>query len=183
MAIWAAIHGLKALTVPCWVRFYSSTSAYFIRANNGSWVDAWKRHNWVNDPLGGRPHHVDLWKKFMSWKDLHDIIFTHVDELEYFPEIQRAEQLSRVAMKQADLPVDVGFQDPENQGDPMEDFDPHPQLCPHCSTPLVPKESRRQDPFELFSTDYYFSCPGCQMTYLVPGNMKMGYFFYDGRLI
>jgi len=179
MAIWAGIHGLKALTVPCWVRFYS-TDEYFIWANNGSWVDSWKRHNWVNDPLGGRPHHVDLWKKFISWKDLHDIIFTHVDKPEYFPEIQRCEQMARSRVSgwpeisQVDLPVDAGYQNPDNQGDPMDDFDPQPPLCFHCSTPLISRKSKNSDPFELdqFYCNFFLYCPGCKASYLVPEILK-----------
>ena len=44
----------------------------------------------------------------MSWKDLHEITFIHVDKPECFPEIQRAEQL---ALDVATVLVITGTQD------------------------------------------------------------------------
>ena len=131
-----------------------------------------------------RPHHVDLWKKFMSWKDLHEIMFTHVDEPEYFPEIQRAEQLARAAMKAGPTSrLILVFKIRTTKAIPWRISSPS-LLCAVIAPPRwSPRNPEEQDPFELFSTDYYFSCPGCRMTYLVPEKMKLGYFFYEGRLI
>lgn len=183
LSIIAATHAIKSLKTPCWVQF-TSTSAYLIRALSAGHVERWQQNGWWLNPIE-RPKNIDLWKKFMGHFCGHrELSYRLVDDPDFYPpEIQRCEGLARLAMKTGDLPPDEGYADEANQGDPMEDFAHRLSLrCRHCATPLVPKESRKQDPVELF-LDYYLICPGCNMTYLVPENMKLDYFFYEGILI
>jgi ribonuclease HI len=169
----AAIEGLKALKNPSWATFYS-TSEYFIRALNEGWVDHWHSSNWHLSPLE-RPRHVDLWIRLLLvlQNQHHEAIFVRVEQKEWVPEVNRADQLARAALNdQVDQLTDEGYNDPDNQGDGLLDFAIRPPLCPHCSSPLVPKMSKNSDPFDLCYVDYYLLCPGCKVSYLVPEILK-----------
>jgi len=71
MELLAVIVGLEALKKPCKVKI-TSDSKYFIDAFEQKWIDSWQKNNWKTS--GKKPvKNVDLWKRLLNAKKLHDV--------------------------------------------------------------------------------------------------------------
>lgn len=84
MELMGVIAGLEALTKPCEVEVVSD-SKYVVDAFNQHWIDNWLKKNWKT--AGNKPvKNIDLWKRLLEAKKLHEVSFRwvkgHVGHLE-----------------------------------------------------------------------------------------------------
>lgn len=101
MELMAAIVGLEALTKPCHVTLVSD-SKYLTDAFNQHWIDSWILKGWKrgkNDPV----KNVDLWKRLLKAKELHDVQFVWVKGHAGHPENERCDFLATKAADGTDL--------------------------------------------------------------------------------
>ena len=76
MELMGAIAGLEALTKPCRVELISD-SKYLCDAFNEHWIEGWIKKGWKrgkNEPV----KNVDLWKKLLEVKKIHEVEFVWV---------------------------------------------------------------------------------------------------------
>ena len=95
MELMAVIAGLEALNRPCTVEVYSD-SQYVVNAFNQHWVDGWIKKNWKrgkNEPV----KNVDLWKRLLQAKGLHDVTFYWVKGHDGHPQNERCDELATTA--------------------------------------------------------------------------------------
>lgn len=105
MELMAAIIGLEALTKPCEVTLVSD-SKYLTDAFNQHWVDSWVSKNWKrgkNEPV----KNVDLWKRLLEAKRIHQVTFVWVKGHAGHPENERCDSLATAAADGTDLLDDV----------------------------------------------------------------------------
>lgn len=105
MELMAAIIGLEALTKPCKVTLYSD-SQYLVKAFNEHWLEGWIKKGWKrgkNEPV----KNVDLWKRMLKAKELHDVKFEWVKGHNGHPMNERCDQLATAAADGRDLMEDV----------------------------------------------------------------------------
>ena len=105
MELMGVIRGLEELVKPCKVEVISD-SKYVTDAFNCHWVDSWIRNNWRKSDK--KPVlNVDLWKRLLKAKEIHEVTFTwvkgHADN-EYN---ERCDKLATAAADSADLIEDV----------------------------------------------------------------------------
>lgn len=107
MELMAAIVGLEALIRPCQVELYSD-SQYLVKAIEERWIDGWQKKNWMrgkNKPV----KNVDLWKRLLKAKEIHDVTFHWVKGHAGQEENERCDQLAVAAALMDDLPEDPGI--------------------------------------------------------------------------
>ncbi|MBE5955595.1 MAG: ribonuclease HI [Lachnospiraceae bacterium] len=95
MELMAAIVGLEALTKPCEVDLYSD-SQYLIKAFNDRWIDSWLKNNWKNskkEPV----KNIDLWKRLLEAKKIHQVNFIWVKGHAGHPGNERCDVLATTA--------------------------------------------------------------------------------------
>lgn len=95
MELMAVIAGLEALTKPCQVDLYSD-SQYVIKAFNEHWIDGWIKKGWKrgkNEPV----KNVDLWKRLLEAKKIHEVNFIWVKGHAGHPENERCDVLATTA--------------------------------------------------------------------------------------
>lgn len=105
MELMAAITGLEALTRPCQVELYSD-SKYLTDAFNQHWIDGWLKKGWKrgkNQPV----LNVDLWKRLLKAKELHEVKFIWVKGHDGHPENERCDRLATTAADGSNLIYDV----------------------------------------------------------------------------
>jgi len=95
MELMAAIVGLEALTKPCNVTLVSD-SKYLTDAFNQKWIDTWLRKNWKT--AGNNPvKNVDLWKRLLKAKEMHQVTFVWIKGHDGHPENERCDMLATTA--------------------------------------------------------------------------------------
>lgn len=107
MELMAVIVGLEALTKPCQVEVYSD-SKYVVDAFNQKWIDSWIKKNWKrgkNEPV----KNVDLWKRLLAAKELHEVKFIWVKGHAGHEQNERCDELATTAADGNDLIVDEGL--------------------------------------------------------------------------
>ncbi len=73
MELMAVLKGLEALTKPCKIKLYSD-SQYIVKAFNEGWLENWIKHNWKRGRKKTEPvKNVDLWKKILKAKEIHEL--------------------------------------------------------------------------------------------------------------
>lgn len=95
MELMAAIVGLEALNRPCEVELYSD-SKYLVDAFNQHWIDGWLKKGWKrgkNEPV----KNVDLWKRLLEAKSLHQVTFIWVKGHDGHPQNERCDRLATAA--------------------------------------------------------------------------------------
>lgn len=105
MELMAVIVGLEALKKPCQVRVYSD-SKYVTDAFNQHWIDGWLAKGWKrgkNQPV----LNVDLWKRLLAAKEMHDVTFHWVKGHAGHAENERCDQLATSAADGEDLIEDI----------------------------------------------------------------------------
>jgi ribonuclease HI len=162
MEIFAAIAGLELLKQPCKVTLYSD-SEYLVNAMTKGWVESWKRKQWWHSKTERVPNR-DLWERLLVLCEKYQVEFRWVKGHAGHSENERCDQLAMAALRQADLPIDDGYENkPEEAVRPdMQEGDP----CRKCSTPVV-KQKPRTKPDRDFYYEYYLWCPKCEATYEV----------------
>jgi ribonuclease HI len=109
MELMAAIVGMEALTKPCEVELYSD-SKYLVDAFNQHWIDSWLKKGWKrgkNEPV----KNVDLWKRLLKAKELHQVTFHWVKGHDGHPENERCDELATSAADGGHLLVDTAAEE------------------------------------------------------------------------
>jgi ribonuclease HI len=107
MELMAAIIGLEALTKPCDVELISD-SKYVTEAFNQHWIDNWVKKNWKNST--NKPvKNIDLWKRLLVAKEMHQVTFTWVKGHDGHPENERCDILATSAADSNNLMEDKGL--------------------------------------------------------------------------
>ena len=107
MELMAVIAGLEALTKPCRVEIVSD-SKYVTDAFNKKWIDGWLKKNWKrgkNEDV----KNVDLWKRLLKVKELHQVTFHWVKGHADHPQNERCDQLATSAADGTELYEDEGL--------------------------------------------------------------------------
>ncbi len=105
MELMAVIVGLEALKKSCQVEVISD-SKYVTDAFNQHWIDGWLKKNWKTS--GNKPvKNIDLWKRLLLAKEMHQVIFTWVKGHDGHPENERCDVLATTAADGTDLLEDV----------------------------------------------------------------------------
>lgn len=107
MELMAAIVGLEALTRPCEVDLYSD-SKYVTDAFNQHWIDGWIKNNWKRGK-SGPVKNIDLWKRLLEAKKMHQVTFNWVKGHAGHPLNERCDQLATSAADGTDLMIDEGL--------------------------------------------------------------------------
>ena len=105
MELMAAISGLEALNRPCTVELYSD-SKYVVDAFNQHWIDGWLKKGWKrgkNEPV----KNVDLWKRLLKAKEIHDVTFIWVKGHDGHAQNERCDYLATSAADSDNLIDDV----------------------------------------------------------------------------
>lgn len=105
MELMAAITGLEALTKPCNVELYSD-SKYLVDAFNQNWIDGWIKKGWKrgkNEPV----KNMDLWKRLLLAKQMHDVTFIWVKGHDGHPQNERCDALATGAADGENLIDDI----------------------------------------------------------------------------
>ncbi|HEY5913516.1 MAG TPA: ribonuclease HI [Verrucomicrobiae bacterium] len=163
MEIFAAIAGLELLKQTSKVTLYSD-SEYLVNAMTKGWVESWKRKQWRHSKTERVPN-CELWERLLGLCEKHQVEFRWVKGHAGLPENERCDQLAMAALREANLPIDEGYENkPESEGvqPDMQEGDP----CRKCSAPVVKQEPRARRN-RGFYYEYYLWCPKCQATYEV----------------
>ena len=95
MELMGAIAGLEALTKPCEVTLISD-SKYVTDAFNQHWIDSWLKNNWKNSQK--KPvKNIDLWKRLLEAKKIHNVNFVWVKGHAGHAENERCDVLATTA--------------------------------------------------------------------------------------
>lgn len=108
MELMAAIVGLEALIRPCDVDLYSD-SQYLVKAFNDHWIDGWIKKNWMRNKSEAVKN-VDLWKRLLEAKKMHNVTFHWVKGHAGHPENERCDRLAVAAAEGRDLLEDTGLE-------------------------------------------------------------------------
>lgn len=106
MELMAVIAGLEALNRPCRVEVISD-SKYVTDAFNKHWIDGWLKKNWKG--ASGPVKNVDLWKRLLKAKELHQVTFHWVKGHADHPQNERCDQLATSAADGTELYEDEGL--------------------------------------------------------------------------
>lgn len=104
MELMAVIVGLEALTKPCRVTVVSD-SKYVTDAFNQNWIENWIKKNWKRS--SGPVKNVDLWKRLLKAKEIHQVTFLWVKGHDGHPENERCDTLATTAADSSNLLDDV----------------------------------------------------------------------------
>lgn len=107
MELMAAIVGLETLNRPCEVQLYSD-SKYLTDAFNKRWIDNWLAKGW-NRGKSGPVKNIDLWKRLLKAKEIHQVEFIWVKGHAGHPENERCDQLATSAADGEGLITDQGL--------------------------------------------------------------------------
>lgn len=105
MELMAAIAGLEALKKPCQVDLYSD-SKYVTDAFNQNWVGSWIKQNWRKGKKN-EVKNIDLWKRLLKAKELHQVTFHWVKGHAGHAENERCDELATGAADGDGLIADV----------------------------------------------------------------------------
>ncbi|NLG04236.1 MAG: ribonuclease HI [Clostridia bacterium] len=105
MELMAVIAGLEALTKPCEVEVVSD-SKYVTDAFNQHWIENWMKRGWKT--AGKKPVlNIDLWKRLLKAKEMHQVHFIWVKGHAGHPENERCDELATTAADGDNLLDDV----------------------------------------------------------------------------
>ena len=92
MELMGVIRGLEELKKPCSVEVISD-SKYVTDAFNKGWVENWIRKGWKG--AGNAPvKNIDLWKRLIAAKEMHEVHFAWVNGHDGHPENERCDRLA-----------------------------------------------------------------------------------------
>ena len=108
MEMMAAIVGLQSLNQPCQVTLHSD-SKYLVDAMSKGWARKWRANGWKRNKKESAKN-PDLWQELLELCDQHQVEFRWVKGHAGHAENERCDQLAVSAARQADLPIDEGYQ-------------------------------------------------------------------------
>jgi ribonuclease HI len=108
MEMMAAIVGLKLLKQACQVTLYSD-SKYIVDAMRQGWAKRWKAKGWWRNKKE-RAKNRDLWQELLQLCEFHQVEFVWVKGHAGNKENECCDRLAVAASKEADLPIDEGFE-------------------------------------------------------------------------
>jgi len=117
MEIMAAIVGLETLRYRCHVTIYTD-SQYLVRSITQGWAARWRANGWKRNAKE-RAVNPDLWERLLDLCAQHDVHFEWVKGHAGNPENECCDRLSVQATKGKDLPVDLGYEQPEHKQDDL----------------------------------------------------------------
>ena len=103
MELLAVIVGLEAIKTPNQQVLVVSDSKYVVDAVEKRWVFGWVKKGFKDKK------NPDLWKRFLTIYNHHQVKFKWVKGHNGHPENERCDELAVLASKMADLPIDPGF--------------------------------------------------------------------------
>jgi ribonuclease HI len=112
MELMAAIEGLRSLPERSDVVLYTD-SRYLTDAINLGWVNGWKKRNWRKSTKE-KVLNVDLWKALIQQLERHKVTIQWVEGHAGVRENERADRLSVQAAQKKGLPIDEGYENPED---------------------------------------------------------------------
>ena len=107
MELMAVIAGLEALNRPCQVDLFSD-SKYVVDAFNQKWIDGWIKKNW-NRGKSGPVKNIDLWKRLLKAKEIHQVTFHWVKGHDGHPQNERCDELATTAADSGNWLKDLGI--------------------------------------------------------------------------
>ena len=107
MELMAVIAGLEALNRPCQVDLFSD-SKYVVDAFNQKWIDGWIKKNW-NRGKSGPVKNIDLWKRLLKAKEIHQVTFHWVKGHDGHPQNERCDELATMAADSGNWLKDLGI--------------------------------------------------------------------------
>jgi len=108
MELMAAIVGLEGLTKACDVELYSD-SKYVTDAFNKKWIDGWVSKGWKRGK-NEAVKNVDLWKRFLKAKEIHNVNFNWVKGHAGHEMNERCDLLATSAADGDNLLIDEGVE-------------------------------------------------------------------------
>jgi ribonuclease HI len=73
------------------------------------WAQRWKANKWKRNKRE-KALNVDLWDRLLAQCERHQVEFVWVKGHAGLRENERCDQLSMAALRQKDLPIDVGYE-------------------------------------------------------------------------
>lgn len=113
MELLAVIVGLEALKGYKHDVTVYSDSQYVVRAVEEGWVFNWKRKGFV------KKKNVDLWKRFLSVYEKHNVRFVWIKGHANIKENERCDQLAVAASKRPKLKIDTAFENDREEAKGM----------------------------------------------------------------
>ena len=107
MELMAVIAGLEALNRPCQVDLFSD-SKYVVDAFNQKWIDGLIKKNW-NRGKSGPVKNIDLWKRLLKAKEIHQVTFHWVKGHDGHPQNERCDELATTAADSGNWLKDLGI--------------------------------------------------------------------------
>ncbi len=108
MEMMAAIVGLQTLNQPCQITLHSD-SKYLVDAMTKGWARKWQANGWKRNKKEPAKN-PDLWQQLIELCDQHQVKFCWVKGHAGHAENERCDQLAVAAARQANLPIDEGYQ-------------------------------------------------------------------------
>ncbi len=165
MEVYAAIKALEMLKTACSVTLYSD-SLYLINAMTRGWLTRWEKNGWRRNN-NGRVSNIDLWERISALCSIRQVRFVHVKGHNGHYYNERCDALATQAMKQGDLPADVGYEHRTSNEDARQ-IAQEGQPCRKCSTPVIKRTPQKKPrPGQEYFFEYYLYCPGCKTMYMV----------------
>jgi ribonuclease HI len=174
MELMAAIVGLESLTTKCAVTIHSD-SQYLVNAVNDRSVFKWREKNWRRTGQGGAKN-VDLWERFLTAYEKHEVSLVWVKGHAGIAENERCDQLAFAAARAPGREVDPGYvaesvtsarrESPKSAARTKHKREGEP--CRKCGTPLVkqiPKKKPKRQ--QNYYYEWYLLCPQCRSMYMV----------------
>jgi ribonuclease HI len=109
MELLAVIVGLEALKIPQTEVTVYSDSQYVVNSIEKGWVWGWVKKDFKDKK------NKDLWLRFLKIYRQHHVKMVWVKGHANIPENERCDQLAVAAAEQADLLVDVGYEQGEGE--------------------------------------------------------------------
>lgn len=173
MELLAAIVALETLTSRCSVKLHSDSKYVVDSVAKGS-VFQWRRNDWYRTRKQ-KAKNIDLWKRFLTAYEKHDVELIWVKGHAGIPDNERCDQLAVDAITAPDLLVDAGYTEPvddavqsgmtTNHGTPGETTTG--KFCRKCQTPLVKRKPKKRRETKSYYYEWYLYCGGCGRIYMV----------------
>jgi len=109
MEMMAVIKALEALKEPCQVTVVSD-SEYVVNGITKGWAKGWRAKSWRR--TGKTVPNWELWKQLLELCDYHHVKFEWVRGHDGHVENERCDELAVAAAAAADLPTDLGYEQP-----------------------------------------------------------------------
>ncbi len=184
MELLAVIAGLEALKTKCRVTLHSDSRYVVDSVNNGS-VFRWRKNGWLRT-RNTQAKNTDLWERFVSIYEEHEVQLVWVKGHVGIAENERCDQLAANAATSSDRGPDIGYSPSETSTTSPEKTaarkhsssktkhkEPD-EPCRKCSTPIVkrvPKKKRKAN--QSYYYEWYLYCPNCHAMYMVEAAKRL----------